>query len=325
MNQGLLSELRVLEKYYKRTKDTHREQAYQRTAAVVTKWPHEITTDDLPELKKRKGIGKASLTKIKQFIDSGSIPKATELKAEMAAKGHKNTEFDVKDQLMDVWGVGAAKANSLWDAGIRSITDLRKDPSLLNRSQKIGLKYFDDLNKRVPKKYIRILSLAMQYTLAQQYGIDSFKFVVGGSYRRGDPTSRDMDCVLFSTVFTPADAIATLKEAGFITDTLSFKDTKFMGIAHCLQPGAQSIRLDIAFPTVDEEGRDNFGAMILYFTGSKGLNTEMRLKAKESGMLLNEYGLWKGSTMKAANRIDAYTEEEIFKALGYDYIAPNLR
>lgn len=331
MNQGLLSELRVLEKYYKRTKDTYREQAYQTTIAVIKKWPSEINTKDLTQLGKQKGIGKASLTKIKQFIDSGgedgggTIPKATELKAEMAVKGHKNAELDVKDQLMDVWGIGAAKANSLWDNGIRSIADLKKNPSLLNRSQKIGLKHFDDLNKRISRKYIRNLSVAIQYTLAEEYGGDSFEFIVAGSYRRGEPTSGDMDCVLFSTVFTPEDAINTLKTAGFITDVLSFKNTKFMGIARCLGKGAQSIRLDIAFPTVDDEGRNNFGAMALYFTGSKSLNTEMRQKAKDEGMLLNEYGLWRGTSMKPGSRVDVYTEDEIFKALGYAYIKPSLR
>lgn len=321
MNQGLIDDLHVIEMHWKRpgTKDSIREQAYQRAIGVIKRYNKPITNENLKEVKKLKGIGKNIATKIKQYIDNGSIDKADDYRIEDAGASHTTYEEGVKEDFKNVWGVGSVGSTKLWDKGIRSIEELRENQNLLTKQQKIGLKYYEDFRKRVSRKYITILSVAIQYTLGKAYGVGSFKFMVGGSYRRGELTSGDMDCVLASTVFTPSEAISTLQKAGFITEILSFKNVKFMGVVHCLSPDSQFVRLDIAFAN-----EDNWGAMVLYFTGSKGLNTEMRKVAADKGMTLNEYGLWKGP-IKEENRVHVYTEREIFEELGYEYIDPKLR
>lgn len=315
MNQGLINELRILEKEYQRTKDFIRESSYQNAINAIKRFNKPITNDNLKDVKNLKGIGKSIAAKIKQFIDTGEITKAQEFKERATVTSHKSVEEDTKDKFRAIWGVSDAGANKLWDADIRSIDDLKQRQNLLNNQQKIGLKYYNDIMKKVPRKYITTLSIAIQYILTNKFGEDSFKFKVCGSYRRGEEQSGDMDVIIMSEVFTPEEAITTLKDAGIIAETLSFKNVKFMGIAHCLAPGAQDIRLDIAFAN-----QDNWGAMLLYFTGTKGLNKEMRFAAKSKGLLLNEYGLFKGKT-----QIPAFTEEEIFEELGYEYIPPNLR
>jgi nucleotidyltransferase/DNA polymerase involved in DNA repair len=50
-----------------------------------------------------------------------------------------------------VWGVGPVKAKQLYDAGIRSIEDLRKKQHLLTDMQKIGLKYHEDFSEKIPR------------------------------------------------------------------------------------------------------------------------------------------------------------------------------
>src|SRR5207248_9939512 len=56
---------------------------------------------------------------------------------------------------------------------------------------------------------------------------------------------------------------------------------------------------------------DAYGAALLYFTGSKAHNIELRKIAQEKSYKLNEYGLFKG-TRRAAGK----TEEEIYAKLG---------
>src|SRR5213078_2053214 len=63
-----------------------------------------------------------------------------------------------------------------------------------------------------------------------------------------------------------------------------------------------------------------YGAALLYFTGSKAHNIELRKIAQEKSYKLNEYGLFKG-TRRAAGK----TEQEIYAKLGLDWIPPELR
>src|SRR6266581_3635116 len=63
-----------------------------------------------------------------------------------------------------------------------------------------------------------------------------------------------------------------------------------------------------------------YGAALLYFTGSKAHNIELRKIAQEKSYKLNEYGLFKG-TRRAAGK----TEEEIYAKLGLDLMPPELR
>jgi DNA polymerase (family 10) len=64
----------------------------------------------------------------------------------------------------------------------------------------------------------------------------------------------------------------------------------------------------------------SFGAALVYFTGSKAHNIRLRTLALERGLKLNEYGLMRGATAVAAA-----TEEEVYRALGLPWIAPELR
>jgi DNA polymerase (family 10) len=63
-----------------------------------------------------------------------------------------------------------------------------------------------------------------------------------------------------------------------------------------------------------------FGAALLYFTGSKEHNIELRRLAIEQGLSLNEYGLTRGETVVAAR-----TEHDVYAALGLAWVPPELR
>jgi len=65
---------------------------------------------------------------------------------------------------------------------------------------------------------------------------------------------------------------------------------------------------------------DSFGAALLYFTGSKAYNIELRKRALARDLKLNEYGLFKGQ-----RRIAGATEESIYAALDLPWVAPEQR
>jgi DNA polymerase (family 10) len=65
---------------------------------------------------------------------------------------------------------------------------------------------------------------------------------------------------------------------------------------------------------------ESYGAALVYFTGSKAHNIELRRIAIEKGWSLNEYGLTEGEKVIAGR-----TEEEVYRALGMDWIPPELR
>lgn len=68
--------------------------------------------------------------------------------------------------------------------------------------------------------------------------------------------------------------------------------------------------------------KENFGAALLYFTGSKEHNVALRTRATEMGWTLNEYAL---ATIKGGRVVASKNEEEIYKKLKLAYIEPELR
>jgi len=65
-----------------------------------------------------------------------------------------------------------------------------------------------------------------------------------------------------------------------------------------------------------------FGAALLYFTGSKAHNIELRQIAIDRGWTLNEYALADAETGEA---VAARTENSIYKALGLQFVPPEIR
>jgi len=77
--------------------------------------------------------------------------------------------------------------------------------------------------------------------------------------------------------------------------------------------------LQVDVRVLDEE---NYGAALHYFTGSKAHNVAIRERAKESGMKVSEYGVFRAKDEK---RLSGAKEEDVFKAVGLPFIPPELR
>ena len=90
---------------------------------------------------------------------------------------------------------------------------------------------------------------------------------------------------------------------------------KFPGIDQTLAHGENKVSFTLENGMqVDVRLLDkaNFGAALLYFTGSKEHNVALRGRANEMEFTLNEYAL---ATLKGEKRVAGRTEEEIYVKL----------
>jgi DNA polymerase (family 10) len=65
---------------------------------------------------------------------------------------------------------------------------------------------------------------------------------------------------------------------------------------------------------------ESYGAALIAWTGNKAHNIHLRTLAKKKGLMLDDYGLFKGTKMMAGR-----TEEEVYEKLGMQFIPPELR
>jgi len=315
MNEDLINNFSLLQDYFRSVNDRGRVIAYGKAVSALRMLDVEIT--NVSQVKGVRGIGPKLRAKIKEYLDTGQI-KAVEDKKELMKTTTKKTEKEQTIQeFTTIWGVGPAKAKSLYEKGMRSIDELEKNKNLLSTQQQIGLKYREDLSQKIPRKNITVLYTLFVYFLNKAYGSDNYKLKVAGSYRRGKTESGDVDCLITSKIFGLRDVVKLFQKKGIITDVLSMKGEKFMGVAHC-PSGGQHIRLDIEFVPAE-----SWGTALLYFTGSKGTNIYMRGIAKKKGYILNEHGIYNTKTGKKV--VENPSEKDVFEILGLTYIPPERR
>ena len=313
MNQELIYNLDILIKYYTIAKDHFRRMAYEKGVKAIRNLDIEIT--DINQVKKVKGIGKSILDKISEFLSTGKITKVEEVKP-LLYPGKTEKEIAIED-FLKIWGVGEVKAEALWNKGYRSIDDVRDDPRALNRQQLIGLKYYEDLQEKIPRMSITVIQVIIRFILDKEFGKHTYKLVVAGSYLRKKAFSGDIDIIITTKRFTLRKMIEVLQKWKVITDILSMREEKFMGVGHCPRGTEPYFRLDIEFLPENE-----FAFGLLYFTGSRDFNKEMRWHAKKLGYTLNQHGLINNNT---GEYIPADTEEDIFDILDLQYVPPKKR
>jgi DNA polymerase lambda len=307
MNNDLINNFKILIEFYRSINDIWRERSYQKAVNAIKRIPKKIK--NIEDVNNIRNIGTSIKEKIHEFLENKSINVVEEIKK------RNNSETYLK-VFENIWGVGPVKAKKLYDKGYRTLDDiLDKD---LTTQQKIGLKYYDDLLKRIQRKTITTYKNKVLKILQKEFDLNTFMLEVAGSYRREKETSGDVDIIispLISTV-TLKNIVETLIKNNLISDILSMKEEKFMGIARTLQSKIPLFfRLDIEFLPKDE-----FSTGLLYFTGSKEFNIEIRQYAKSQGMLLNQHGLFRNN-----KKLKTTNEMQVFEHLNLQYVAPKNR
>lgn len=309
--------------------DMFRKRAFARASNNIKDLSFEINLTNMNRLKdliypkylyedkKDQHIfGKGILKRIQEYLDKGVIQEFKILQ--------NDPIMLARMQLTRVWGVGPIAARKLMnDHNIYSIENLIKsvkiNPKLLNEQQTIGLNRLIDLEERIPREEMKVLEEFVG-NVARKL-VPGIQVVVCGSYRRGRPSSGDID-FLFSPRdnekldnFMP-DLIKELEKLGFLTDHLALPGSKQYGSMKKIKK-ERKIRDD----SDDEDGNTNdgkcsymgvcklpetyhkredgkinfhrridmkvyprsqFAFALLYFTGSDHFNRSMRNFAKNS-------------------------------------------
>ena len=310
---------------------TFRIKQYTDMIRLVETFPSE-DIDELDKLsdwfiRNGKKNPKKMIEKIKTYQDTGYFPEVKE--------ALKSPLIQAVINLTKVANIGPAKAKELFNKyKIVTIDDLKKkfseDKSIIHGKQQLGLKYHDDLLKRIPREEMIAYNTILQ-EICRKISPE-MKFSINGSFRRENSSSGDIDVLISGPKGKNQELrnkfIEELKKSGIIKDILASGKKKFMGISRL---DGYSIYRHIDIIDTDIE---MYPFAQLYFTGSGGFNSHMRLLALKKGYSLNEYCISDKKTKKAVDealiqekigKSTIETEKDIFRFLELDYVVPSKR
>ena len=284
--------------------------AYRNCADITANHPHQLGLLDEVGLREIPGIGKDLAARIREIGQTGDAEFHRELLAEFPP-----TILD----LLRLQGVGPKTVATLYrDLGVKTLEELEqacKDGRIRAlkgmgaKKEALILKALEE-RKRFAGRHLLSkacdASAALQEYLRERAPEATIDAV--GSLRRGCETCGDLD--LLATA-APASLMDAFIEYPLVERVLGHGETKSSVL---IQGGFQAdLRLVAA---------DSRGAAMQYFTGSKAHNIALRDRAIGMGFKLNEYGLYRTSD---EGRVAGEREEDIYAALGLDWVPPELR
>ncbi len=316
----LVDALQTLKKRELAQKAPFKARAYDTVLRQIEQLSGPIRT--MGDLAGIKGVGEKIREKAEEIFATGQLRAAEKAKASPSLSAH--------DALQGVYGVGPAKAAELIQQGITSIAALRhavkENPVILNEKQHIGLHYYEDLLQRIPLQEMT----AHEALLLQECPLPA---ELVGSYRRGAPSSGDIDVLLRVPPHqTPKDTkamfyqfVQRLIDKGYIKAVLALGEHKCMAIC-ALGADTPARRLDLLV-TPDQE----YPFALLYFTGSDRFNVAVRQHALTKGYTLNEHRISRVTPVVPSELGDhllvtpipvMHTEEDILHFLELEYVPP---
>ena len=312
-NEDFIEILSELANLMTKKGEPFRARAYKKAEETIIKYPEPIY--ETSQLKGLPGIGSTILLKLEEFVETGKVA---------ALEKERNDPANI---FAEIYGIGPKKAKEIVDSGITTIAQLKKNQSLLNDKQKIGLKYYEDILKRIPRSEIEDFKDTFE-KIFEKIAPSTAKFEIVGSFRRGAQTSGDIDIIITDedpkvkaseNVFE--SLIDKLVEDNIITEVLSKGKTKSLTLVQ-IKKDAPIRRVDFLYSPPSE-----YAFALLYFTGSKMFNTVVRQRALDLGYTLNEHGLSEIKSGIKGKKVDKEfpTEKSILNFLGLEYVEPQNR
>lgn len=308
---ALFRELTELTELAEGGPQSFRARAYENATVEIKAYGGDLGALSLAELQKLEGIGKSTAQKIREYYDTGTIAKLEELRAAYPPSFV---------ELVRIPGLGPKTLQRLRsELGVESVDDLRaaiaakKVRALKGLGAKTEEKLAAALERASVKKERRPLAAALpvaEELLAELRAMAEVSAAeVAGSVRRFRDTIADIDVVVAST--EPAPVMERFVAMPWVRQVLGHGETKSAVVT---EAGLQ-IDLRVVEP-------EQFGAALLYFTGSKAHNIALRQRALERGWTLNEYGL---TVLGDGEIVASATEEDIYEALELAFVPPPLR
>ncbi len=263
------------------------------------------------ELQSIPGVGKSIAAVIEEYLETGQSSKLEELREGLPRGVMELIELD---------GVGSKKAMRLYEElGINSIDELEKAAKAgkIRRLKGFGpkteeniLQSIEEYRRRQERFLLGAILPVIDEIVAYMKGCDAvLRIEPAGSARRRKETVGDLDILVLST--RPEEVVERFVSMPRVSRVISQGTTRSTVII-----GAN---LQVDLRVIPPE---SYGSALQYFTGSKAHNIKLRTIAVKKGYKLNEYGLFDRET---GERIAGETEESVYKALGLEWIEPELR
>jgi len=298
-----------------------RYRSYEKAAELIDSLPESVEqlVKEPEKLEELPGIGERMVEHLQEIVKTGDYSLRKKL-----LKKYPATILDV----LQLQSLGPKKVAFLWSnfkaATVADVERLAREqklrdvPGFGEKSEQNILKAVEVFKKSTGRFLINTaedaaLALAGHIKKAGK-AVDSV--TPAGSLRRGKETVGDLDLLV-----TLADGFTSQKQV----DALAEHILKFPDIDQKLAHGENKVSFTLTNGLqVDVRllEKENFGAALMYFTGSKEHNVALRGRANEMGLTLNEYAL---ATLKGEKRVGGRTEEEIYAKLKLDFVPPELR
>ena len=289
--------------------------AYARVARNLQNMREDITTHaaSIKTLDAIGGIGESIAEKILEFLQTGRIAAFETLK--------KRVPFELLG-LLDISGFGPATLRTLHEQlHINSREDLIRalENNRLTGISGFGKTRIDNLrrafklnnaDKRIPLEEAAGIAGEILPEIHKIPGV--LHAAVAGSIRRKKATIGDIDIVIISRE----------KDRKKIAESI----LRLPQSARVLARGNTRISLLLKNSGIQTDfrimGEAEYGAAMLYFTGSREHVIKLRMIARELGLKINEYGVF---SIDTGEKLAGETEEGIYRILHMNYIPPEQR
>jgi len=293
--------------------------AYRKVALVLENFEKDVAEiyrqGGLEGLRAIPGVGEGIAKAIEEYLKTGKIKQLKELKDKLPLK---------VEELLKVEGLGPRKIKVLYEKlGIKNIKDLEKSAKAHKISPLFGFGEKTEANILQSLEFLKqskgrfllgeVLPVARIIIKRLQERKEVLEVSYAGSLRRQKETIGDIDILVVSK--------DEKKTAEFFVSMPEVEKVWAQGDTKCSvrfsAKGGSAFGGDADLRLVPAK---SFGSALQYFTGSKEHNIATRKIAIEKGLKLSEYGLFRGN-----KQIAGKTEKDVYKALGLEYIDPEIR
>ncbi len=288
-----------------------RVRAYRNAARAVRDFPAPVAELPRERLKEIPGFGADLSAKLATIVATGDLPVRIELMRTFP-KGLL--------ELKNLPALGPKRIKLLADRlRVRNRDDLKRaiEAGQLRSISGFGPKMEERLLEALNREPKTIKPSRITYAEARTTAGSLRAYMgtcaaaerveIAGSFRRRRDTIGDLDIVTASQN-APA-VIEHFLAFPAIIKSLGAGDTRASAVLN------NGLQVDLRVVP-----RPSWGAALVYFTGSQAHCIRIRRLAQTRGLLLNEYGLYRGTKL-----IAGLEEEDVYRDLGLSWIPPELR
>ncbi|MEV0597602.1 DNA polymerase/3'-5' exonuclease PolX [Nonomuraea cavernae] len=280
--------------------DAFRVRSYQKAAKAIAGFPEDISATDVRAVP---GVGEAIAKKMEEFLQRGSFRQLDDLRGRVPEGVRRLTRVPTLGpktaiMLFDDYGIDspvalgeaitAGRLDGVKGLGPKTLANLLK-----------GVEQLEQSGRRVH------IGIAMSLAEQVMASLPAERVAYAGSLRRMKDTIGDVDILAVA----PESIMEEFRARPYVAEVIAAGDKKTSIRT------TSGVQVDLRVVPAA-----SWGAAMQYFTGSKEHNVAIREIAVKKGWKLSEYGLFEGERVIASE-----TEEEIYAALGMQYVPPPMR